>query len=931
MPMRRKNNTCPLFAGSGISTATVLFPVKSIGIILLLFVTFFPITLQLFNPSFVYAAPPTSDSVVGDIVTDPETGADVTVTALLQGTNGYVYAVTTTNDRRIYTTTTVGDIFPDSSGDWTVSTVTTNSLGYVDGFTRTRTVVTDPGPPEVTEDQTETLTVATDYDTSNPVDENGNPINPAGSPGSGEGTVTTPPATATGDINVVYEKKTGASGGDGRDGYGIRVCIPIIGCATVAYSPRPGEAGETPSSLVVDVPNSHGAIESVTSGLSGITALSVGGDGGQGGDAYGNIDAEHGGAAGDGGTVRVTADTSVSTTGNRAKGIFAQSRAGTAGDGGSGYIWSSGGSGGRSAAGGTVRVTNRENGSIRTEGNYAYGIFAQSMGGAAGGGGDSWGIVGAGGSSRIGGEGGNVYVVHQGDITTEGTGSHGIFAQSIGGPGGDGGDAGGLVALGGTGSAGGNGGVVSVTTETGSAIETWGTGSRGILAQSIGGGGGSGGSAGGVVSLGARSSGGGDGANVTVTHNGSIVTHAGGSIGILAQSIGGGGGDAGFGAGLVAIGADGSGGGDGATVTVNTGTDSFVGTSGLFSHGIVAQSIGGGGGTGGTGAGGVAIGGDGGGGGDGGTVNIDTEGGVRTIGDYSRGIYAQSIGGGGGNGGPTGGLVSIGASGDGGGNGGTINAENSGTVSTSGLRSDGFFVQSIGGGGGSGSSSGGAVSLGGSGDTGGDGGTITLTNTGNILTGGDYSRGIFTQSVGGGGGEGGGSGGVVSLGGSGNGGGDGGSVTVTNDAGITTGGIGSDGVYAQSVGGGGGSGGGSGGVVSLGGDSGTASDGGLVRLSNSGAVTTWRNYASALFAQSIGGGGGDGIGGGGSGGVVSLGGTGGAGGDGGSVTLTNTNAALQTTGDSAHAIYAQSVGGGGGSGGGSGGVVSLGSDAATDR
>ena len=86
-----------------------------------------------------------------------------------------------------------------------------------------------------------------------------------------------------------------------------------------------------------------------------------------------------------------------------------------------------------------------------------------------------------------------------------------------------------------------------------------------------------------------------------------------------------------------------------------------------FSHGIYAQSTGGGGGSGGFAAAfagsfstapdsnsaavGVSVGGSGAGGGDGKKVTVSSSGAITTAGDSSNAIYAQSIGGGGGNGG----------------------------------------------------------------------------------------------------------------------------------------------------------------------------------------------------------------------------------------------------------------------------------------
>jgi len=989
-----------------------------------------------------FAEPPTSTTAVGDTVTDPDSSSDVVVTGVLTRDDDSVFAVTTDSGLFIYTTTTAGDTLPATEGDsWTVDSVTTNADGYVDSFVKSRLEndpdSTDDPPAQIT--VTETVDVAFPYQA---YDDDGNLIDPSGNPEEPEGNIA-PPATAVGDIHNVPLSHRGSNGGDGDDGYGVCCCG---GC--ISYDPEPGGNGGTPGAVSVTVPSSShpGTISTVSNNLPGIFVVNRGGNGGQGGDAYGNIPAAAGGRAGAGGAITITANTDISTSGDKGHGIFAKSTAGKAGDGGTGYIYSSGGSSGSAANGGTVRVTNKTSGLISTTGDYAHGILAQSLGGAAGSGGDSWGIVGAGGSSRKSGNGGSVYVTHKGAIITDGKGSHAIFAQSIGGQGGDGGSGVGISGLGGAGSTGGNGGHVSVTTATGSQVETKAIASHGILAQSIGGGGGNGGVGAAIVGLGGHGSGGGNGSTVNVSHNGSILTRGKGSYGILTQSIGGGGGNAGVGAGIIALGSTGAGGGHGGSVTVNTGSAGSIVTIGKYSHALLAQSIGGGGGTGGTGGGAVAIGGSGGAGGGGDSVTVDSAATIETQGNYARAIYAQSIGGGGGDGGAGGGIVSIGGTGSGGGNGGTVDTTNHGQIETWGFASDAIFAQSIGGGGGSGAGSGGLVSLGGDGDGGGygnkvsinnhgsitthrgfadaifaqsigggggsgagsgggvsiggdgsvgghggevsvtnsgsiltygvgekdittwwnegslnltklgigakgifaqsvgggggdgagsgglvslggdgngggDGNKVTVDNSGSIITKGDFAEAIFAQSIGGGGGSGAGSGGGVSLGGSGSGGGNGSTVNATNNGQIMTWGIGSEGVFAQSIGGGGGSGASSGGLVSLGGNAGAASHGGIVNVDNTGNITTWSGYSSAVYAQSVGGGGGSGTG---SGGAVSLGGIGGGGGNGSTVNVTNNSGALQTAGDNAYGIFAQSIGGGGGSGGGSGGAVSLG-------
>ena len=267
----------------------------------------------------------------------------------------------------------------------------------------------------------------------------------------------------------------------------------------------------------------------------------------------------------------------------------------------------------------------------------------------------------------------------------------GIFAQSLGGGGGNGGGAvaAGVfvsLAIGGKGGPGGDGRDVEVnkgntSASPGANIHTVGERSDGILAQSIGGGGGNAGfaisaSVGvfGSVALGFGRAGGdgGDAGKVTVGANGQIKTDASFSSGIVAEAIGGGGGRGGFaiagagsnGAGAaLAMGGHGGSGGTGGTVDVNNFSQIDAGCEGCTqSSGIFASSIGGGGGTGGFSVGlGVGLvggfsatfGGSGGLGNNGQAVNVTSNVtdvlGIRTFGDQSHGILAQSLGGGGGN------------------------------------------------------------------------------------------------------------------------------------------------------------------------------------------------------------------------------------------------------------------------------------------
>jgi hypothetical protein len=185
---------------------------------------------------------------------------------------------------------------------------------------------------------------------------------------------------------------------------------------------------------------------------------------------------------------------------------------------------------------------------------------------------------------------------------------------------------------------------------------------------------------------------------------------------------------------------------------------------------------------------------------------------------------------------------------------------------------------------------------------------------------------------------------VAAVGGKGGAGNDGGVVEVHNSGNIVTTGVNARGIVAQSVGAGGGNGGsgisGTGldeldkvtelldlkdkniidlrnWTVIVGGDAGASGDGGDVIVDNSGSIGTTGLASTAIFAQSIGGGGGEaqnfvkGAGQGGSAdgiaGKFSIGGGGGASGDGGDVTVTNTGGDLITEGDDTPSLRRVSV------------------------
>jgi hypothetical protein len=343
-----------------------------------------------------------------------------------------------------------------------------------------------------------------------------------------------------------------------------------------------------------------------------------------------------GGSGDDGGIVMVTNSNEVITGGFMGFGIFAQSVGGGGGSGGGGDASGSGdlnvgfgggGPGGGSGNGNTVGVTNT--GDITTFGNMAYAIFAQSVGGGGGvggaGGGSSDGAtsfsVSVGGGAGSAGDGMAVTVLQNGNIVTVGDNAIGVLAQSVGGGGGVGGTANAPnsnnVSVGGDGSAGGNGGAVNVTVN--GSIATLGALAHGVFAQSVGGGGGLGGAveastleigvaplglysvdtgipvAVGVVGVAGTGGGGGNGGNITLTTSGTISTSGRGADGIFAQSIGGGGGSGGISnlplGGAIPI--NGSNGGLGTAGKINITHTGSIFATGVDANGIVAQSMGG--------------------------------------------------------------------------------------------------------------------------------------------------------------------------------------------------------------------------------------------------------------------------------------------------------------------------------------------------
>ncbi|MEZ5865971.1 MAG: hypothetical protein R3D25_18570 [Geminicoccaceae bacterium] len=263
---------------------------------------------------------------------------------------------------------------------------------------------------------------------------------------------------------------------------------------------------------------------------------------------------------------------------------------------------------------------------------------------------------------------------------------------------------------------------------------------------------------------------------------------------------------------------------------------------------------------------------------------------VQVTGDSSPGIFALSQAGAGGNGGSS---TEFGSGGSGGtgGTGGTVTLDVGISLTTNGSTAPGVSLSSLGGNGGQ-AGGGGWTGSGGSGGTASAGGAITATTAGTIATLGPESFGIIAQSVGGRGGAGGSTVSLVTFAATGGSGGPGGTVSITNQAALDMKGEQASAIVAQSIGGAGGHGGsGFGLFYAQGGDGSVGGAGGQVVVTSSGAIDTYGNDAHGIQAQSIGGTGGDG---GSTGGIVALGGKASATSNGGVVSVIHSNATIRT-------------------------------------
>jgi hypothetical protein len=504
-----------------------------------------------------------------------------------------------------------------------------------------------------------------------------------------------------------------------------------------------GQGGDGHNGGAVTVANT-GTTQTAGYGAHGVMAQSIAGGGGHGADGTADVTStiglgasvgNHSGTAGDGGSVTVNHLGTLATTGGAASALVAQSISGGGGYGSTGHdrklltgtpgvgvlplhldftlgvnlnIDDSSNGGAVTINSGTA-VPNAPTPTVSTQGDFGYGLAAQSIGAGGGTAVSTFGtdtgawadfsssvpILKSGTSVQSAqgitlgaltgrGEGGVVNLfVYDTQITTgvsgtAGTGfaAYGVLAQSIGGGGGvanvDTAAAKGTIALGNTSASSSSGGHgQTVTLQSGGGfVTTVGEAAHGVVLQSIGGGGGvaavgSSRAFNGTeptgqevnMTLGSRDS---WGAGQTVTYNGdaNVTTSGDQAFGVVAQSIGGGGGIAvSQQSGTVALGMLQASGTissfNGGIVSMYIGSDATVATSGRGSHGVVAQSIGGGGGIANPGAGGVltttpglvnsgtAL-------GYGRAVGVSVEGAIRTTGAGANGVVAQVISGGGG-------------------------------------------------------------------------------------------------------------------------------------------------------------------------------------------------------------------------------------------------------------------------------------------
>ena len=171
----------------------------------------------------------------------------------------------------------------------------------------------------------------------------------------------------------------------------------------------------------------------VTTNADGILIRSTGGNGGNGGCSTVLVYTwcSNGKTGGSAGSVVVNSNGAITVNGSSEKqyGISAVSQGGNGGDGGGsfGLFASDAGAGGVGGAGGAVEVFLGQDSSIITHGKYGHGVYAVSRGGKGGGGGTPYGAYAGGDEGGRGGNAGSVVVENHGSILT--TGEGGLWHQ----------------------------------------------------------------------------------------------------------------------------------------------------------------------------------------------------------------------------------------------------------------------------------------------------------------------------------------------------------------------------------------------------------------------------------------------------------------------------------------------------------------------
>ena len=518
-----------------------------------------------------------------------------------------------------------------------------------------------------------------------------------------------------------------------------------------------GSGGSGNSGGTVTVTN-NGYIQAAGYGSDGILAQSVGGGGGNGKLAVSLSNNSvlpsmasltsiglggFGGSGGNGGNVTVNNTGDIVTMGANSFGILAQSVSGGGGTAAftisspawmaADYALSSTLGGGSTGATGKVQINNT--GNIEVTGDNSHAMLAQSVSG----GGDLYLYLDFSGqptglgpqvqdasvSNAIALGSVNVTQMNGADLTsttdgnfaTNGQSSFALLQQSVGGGGGNidsttvldtQGSTDLEATLGATQTDNSSGG--NIASNRNGSIVTTGDDSMGDIEQSIGGGGGTlvaevdrvasgtgspAGAATASITLGGNHATASNGGNLNLTAVGNVSTSGTSSAGILVQSIGGGGGAAslsGFDSAQAILGgSNGSSGNGGAINFTNTGS---IATTGTAAHGVVLQSIGGGGGALFTGLSPnqVSVTTSSANSGNGGNIDFTQNGDVSVSGNNAIGIVAQSLGGGGG-------LVDNIFMNTAGGAGasGNVNLMVNGSVQASGANGIGIFAQSLGG------------------------------------------------------------------------------------------------------------------------------------------------------------------------------------------------------------------------------------------